>query len=135
MTNAKIFQSDKDLTRLDYLNKILIAIGILTISHFLYFFKNSHRETSVLALYFTDAIIGLIFFTWIFTKKVTKEITIDYSTGQFIVNYMTILKRDNYLKLPLTDINFKLYKEPNFRQPQKVTLKILINKLLLMFSD
>ena len=128
MANIEYFKSEKTLTRFEFVKRIIIFIGLILLSNFLYPLRFPHRDHSIVPLLIADLLIGGGLLTWIFTSIIVTQIQIDYDRQNYIVLYMTVFSENKRLEIPFHLLSFQFQKKPTRSQTKTWMLNIFKNK-------
>lgn len=121
------FESEKDLTRFEYLKRFPLIFFILVLAHFLYPLI-SHHDIPTRIKWTVEILIAGLTLIWILTSKIIKQIHLNYVEQKFVIHYLTPFHIDRKFEVPFAFLNYQFDKEPSLRQPKKWVLKIFNNK-------
>ena len=129
MKEKKIFCSDKDVSRVEFLKRILLLFAAIIAAHYILNLKYYQRDNNLILhrSWIFEIIIGTLVLIWVLTSKITKEILIDFEKKIITISYMTIIHDINNIEIDFTSLSYTFQKTPTRYNAKKWTLKILNN--------
>ena len=98
-------------------------LGIVLAGSLYFELRYSGRSTPAFSIAF-GIITAAGLLIWTLSSNITKQIELDYSEKTFNVIYHTVLRKNNKLIVPFSQLTYSFDKEPSFRNAKKWTLRI-----------
>ena len=129
MIEIKTFNSDKDLSRFEFIKRAILFIIIIVVAHFVLQLKYAQRTNppSEKSQLIFDLICIVAVTIWTFSSKIVTQFLLDFDNKIFIINYITLIRGDQTIEIDFTSLSFTFKKTPSRANAKKWTLDILQN--------